>query len=65
MNTPHVTISYEAPGPLVATPIRPIPWRIEEVLLVEIHDDLQRYHPLARWPLRAAPAGLESQRELW
>lgn len=64
-NNPLVTISYGAPVPLPSTPIRPIPWRIDEVQLVEIHNDAQRYHPLARWPLLPAPAGLESQLNLW
>lgn len=64
-NSPLVTISYGAHVPLASTPIRPIPWRIDEVQLVEIHNDSQRYHPIARWPLRAAPPGMESQLNLW
>lgn len=64
-NTPHVTISYGAPGPLPLTKIHPIPWRIDELLLVKTQPGTPRYHTLARWPLRPAPAGVESQRELW
>ena len=61
----HVTISYWAPSRLAATKIRPIAWRVDELLLVESRGHPYHYHPLARWPLRTAPAGLESQVELW
>lgn len=64
-HTPHVTISYWAPDKLATTKIQPIAWRIDELLLVESRSDPYRYHTLAKWPLRPAPAGLESQRELW
>lgn len=64
-HTPHVTVTYCAPGQLTTMKIRPIAWRIDELLLVESRNDPYRYHLLARWPLRAAPAGLESQQELW
>ena len=63
--TPHVTISYWAPSLLPLTKIPPIPWRIDELLLVKTQPGTPRYHTLARWPLRPAPAGVESQRELW
>jgi 2'-5' RNA ligase len=63
----HVTVSYRAPGPLASTEIVPIPWRIDEVLLVESAGSGAGFHyrQLGRWPLRAAPPGPESQRALW
>ncbi|WP_326536028.1 2'-5' RNA ligase family protein [Pseudorhodoferax sp.] len=64
-HSPHVTVSYWAPHKLARQPIRPIPWRIDEVLLVESQGDPYRYNTLGRWSLRPAPQGLESQRELW
>lgn len=65
-NTPHITITYRAPAPIPIIEIRSIPWRIDELLLVEARmEPHYHYHVLARWPLRAAPGGLESQRALW
>nr|WP_295770843.1 hypothetical protein [Rhodoferax sp.] len=55
-----------APNPLKTVSIRPIPRRIDELVLVEARTEpYYHYHPLARWPLRTALAGLESQPELW
>lgn len=64
---PHATVSYRAPHRLPSTPILPIAWRVDELLLVETRGrgDGYHYHPLASWPLRPVPPGLESQRELW
>ena len=64
-HSPHVTFSYWAPHKLARQEIRPIPWRIDEVLLVESQGDPYHYDVLGRWSLRPAPQGLESQRELW
>lgn len=64
-HTPHVSICYWAPGTLPLTKIHPIPWRIDELLLVKTQPGTPRYQTLARWPLRPAPAGVESQHELW
>ena len=67
-NAPHVTVCYWAPAPLESIVTASIPWRIDELLLVESRMNQHHeyhYHTLARWPLRAAPAGLESQPELW
>ena len=63
----HVTVSYRAPGPLASTEIVPIAWRIDEVLLVESAGSGADFHyrTLGSWPLRAAPPGQESQRDLW
>jgi 2'-5' RNA ligase len=63
----HVTVSYRAPGPLASTEIVPIPWRIDEILLVESEGSGAHYHyrTLGSWPLRAVPPGPESQRDLW
>lgn len=64
-HSPHVTISYWAPGKLRAQKIPPVAWRIDEFLLVESCNAPYRYRTLSRWPLRPVPAGLESQRTLW
>ena len=64
-HSPHVTVSYRAPHRLARQAIQPIPWRIDEVLLVESQGDPYRDEPMGRWSLRPAPQGLESQRALW
>ena len=64
-HTPHVTVSYWAPHRIASTRIRPIAWRVDELLLVESRNAPYRYHTLANWPLQHAPAGLESQMEIW
>ncbi len=65
-HSPHVTVSYRAPHPLASTVIRPIAWRIDELLLVKSRSEPSyHYHTLGRWPLQPVPAGLESQRDLW
>ena len=53
---PHITISYWAPLALRTHKIRPIPWTIDEILLVEghrvgDHDEHYRYDVIDRWPL--------------
>jgi len=50
-HTPHVTISYEAPDQLKTIHITPIPWTINEILLVKGGGNPYRYHELGRWPL--------------
>lgn len=50
-HTPHVTISYEAPDQLKTIHITPIPWTIDEILLVKGGGNPYRYHELGRWPL--------------
>ncbi|ASK95899.1 hypothetical protein KWH01_17700 [Xanthomonas campestris pv. merremiae] len=50
-HTPHVTISYAAPGKL-NHPIVPITWHATEVLLVEGGGRPYRYVTLGSWPLR-------------
>ncbi|MBO9766249.1 MULTISPECIES: 2'-5' RNA ligase family protein [Xanthomonas] len=54
-HTPHVTISYAAPGKL-NQPIVPITWHATEVLLVEGGGRPYRYVPIGSWPLQ--PEGL-------
>lgn len=64
---PHVTVSYWAPHALAPTPIAPIAWRVDHVLLVECRGQGKAYHyqPLERWSLRPAPPGWESQAALF
>lgn len=51
-HTPHVTISYDAPCPLSkAINITPIPWTVDEILLVKAVGDPYRYEEVGRWPL--------------
>lgn len=64
-HSPHVTVSQRAPHKLARQEVRPMAWRIDEVLLVESHADPCRYDTLGCWSLRPVPQGLESQRELW
>lgn len=65
--SPHVTVSYHAPRTLRSTPVVPIAWRLDELLLVEKRGagDGFHYAPLRAWRLRRAPPGPESQRTLW
>lgn len=53
-HTPHLTISYDAPSVLGTQKITPIPWTIDEILLVEGHGVPYAYEVIERWPLRAA-----------
>jgi 2'-5' RNA ligase len=53
-HTPHVTISYGAPSALGTQKITPIPWTIDEILLVEGHGPPYAYEVIERWPLQAA-----------
>jgi 2'-5' RNA ligase len=63
---PHVTISYRAPHPLPTTKINPIPWKIDEILLVEGGGRPYRYVVIERWPLLPAPLDpLDLQYSLW
>jgi 2'-5' RNA ligase len=64
---PHVTISYRAAHPLPRTKISPIPWKIDEILLVEGGGGHPyRYVVIERWPL--LPTALDPvdfQYSLW
>ena len=53
-HTPHVTISYGAPDQLKTIHIAPIPWTIDEILLVKGGGNPYRYHELGRWALLPA-----------
>jgi RNA 2',3'-cyclic 3'-phosphodiesterase len=55
---PHITVSYRAPTALDTLPINPpIPWLIEELLLVRggVYDGVYQYEVDSRWPLRPSP----------
>ena len=62
---PHLTLSYWPPEPLGILPIRPIPWRIDEILLVRGcgHGPDYHYEVLGSWGLHAVPA--DAQIELF
>lgn len=62
---PHVTLSYRPPEPLPSLSIRPIPWRIDEILLVRGCGQGPDYHyeVLGSWGLQAMPA--DAQLELF
>lgn len=55
-HTPHVTVSYDAPMALGTQKITPIPWTLEELLLVEGGGEPYAYEVIARWPLQPLPA---------
>lgn len=55
-HTPHVTVSYDAPMALGTQKITPIPWTLEELLLVEGGGEPYVYEVIARWPLQPLPA---------
>ena len=61
-HSPHLTISYRAPKELPRQEFAPIPWRIDELLLVQGNGSPYRYDVLARWPLPEVP---EAQRSLF
>ncbi len=67
--SPHLTVLRDAQLPLPITAIRPIPWRVEEFVLIRSRLDLRplRYELLGRWPLNApsAPPPLAGQLSLW
>lgn len=59
-HSPHVTISYRAPEPLLVTlPIRSITWHIDEVLLVVGHGTPYHYDVIDRWKLTAPPTSAQ------
>lgn len=62
---PHVTLSYWPPERLDTLPIRPIPWRINELLLVRGcgQRSENHYEVLGSWDLQAVPA--DAQIELF
>ena len=60
-NSPHVRISDRAPASLPSTPIVPIDWRIDELLLVRGGGDPYRYETLGRWPFAGTAAAQSPQ----
>jgi 2'-5' RNA ligase len=65
---PHLTILRNARLALPPTPITPIPWRVDEFVLVRSRLDLKpvEYELLERWPLRGAePPPPPPQLSLW
>ncbi len=59
-HSPHVTLSYRAPEPLVPIYIDPIAWPVREVTLVVggSHEEYD-YEIIDRWSLQAVPADLQ------
>ena len=49
--TPHMTFAYGAQD-VVETPIEPLRWRAEELLLIDSHVGGHKHEVLGRWPLR-------------
>ena len=69
-NQPHITVSYQAPGPLKRlacgqAEMQRVHWRVDRLLLVQALHDPYRYRPLAEWQLGSAPPGPESQISLF
>ena len=62
---PHVTLSYWPPERLDTLSIRPVQWRIDEILLVRGcgHGTDYHYEVLGSWGLQPAPA--DAQLELF
>lgn len=56
VHSPHITISYRAPEPLAALPIRPVTWEVDEIRLVVGRGRPYRYEVIDRWPLSPPPA---------
>jgi 2'-5' RNA ligase len=48
---PHLTLLYDRRG-LRETPIEPVTWPVQEVVLVRSEVGATKYVPLGRWPLR-------------
>ena len=55
--TPHVTLLRDES--FVPThPVRPVRWRVRELVLIDSWQGLTRYDVLGRWPLTGRPPGL-------
>lgn len=54
-HTPHVTLSYRAPERLGATAMAPIPWTVDELLLVVGGGRPYHYEIIGRWTLQPHP----------
>ncbi len=57
-NTPHITLSYDAPSPLEGSvSITPVIWTIDHLELVRGGGDPYGYETIERWPLDPSPQG--------
>ena len=50
--TPHMTLSYRGKR-IPETPVEPVRWRADALVLVDSHVGAHRHELLGRWPLRA------------
>jgi 2'-5' RNA ligase len=65
-HTPHVTVSYRAPGKLPTLRVPPVRWLVDEILLARGgHGHPFRYDVLTRWPLQGGEPSLFDQAELF
>ncbi|WP_440223301.1 2'-5' RNA ligase family protein [Dokdonella sp. MW10] len=57
-NTPHITLSYDAPSPLEGSvSITPVMWTLDHLELVHGGGDPYGYETIDRWPLDPSPQG--------